>query len=330
MSGACANPALVQPSDLTLEQVRSRMAKYQPRVDELLRRYPVKRAALLQNLWLVQEEFGWVPREGIKWAAEVSAVSPVHAFGVVEFYTMYKQVPQGRYLIQVCQTMCCYLQGSEPLIDHLENALGIHAGETTKDNLFTLVRVECLALCGSGPGVMINDEAIGPDEYEQIPDGWHPKSSDLDKWIARLRKEAAATPNPKPVDSLGGIILNTKGHPGAVGASAQPTKLNYAPAPPALKVNAVSNGDAVAITWLNDPACAKLVVERSDDAGSSWKELASVGPKDQKTADKLSEGKTAHYRVIAHEKDRVAKPSAVAACTWKPAAPPAPAPAGKA
>lgn len=326
MSGCAANPALVQPKELSLEQVRKRMAKYQPRVDELLRRYPVKRGALLQNLWLVQEEFGWVPREAIKWAAEVSGTSAVHAFGVVEFYTMYKQVPQGRYLIQVCQTMCCYLQGSENLIEHLEKTLGIHCGETTKDELFTLVRVECLALCGSGPGVMINDEAIGPDAYEQIPDGWHPTAADLDKWIARLRREAVSTPI-RAVDSLGGIVLNTKGHPGAVGASAQPTKINYAPPAPALKVNAVSNGDAVTITWLNDPACVKLVVERSDDGGSSWKELASVGPKDQKAADKLSEGKTAHYRVTAHEKDRVAKPSAVAACTWKPAAPP-PAPAG--
>jgi NADH:ubiquinone oxidoreductase subunit E len=326
-SCAAANPALIQPSDLTIEQVRARMAKYQPRVDELLRRYPVKRAALLQNLWLVQEEFGWVPREAIKWAAEVSAVSPVHAFGVVEFYTMYKQTPQGRHLIQVCQTMCCYLQGSENLIEYLERTLGIHCGETTKDNLFTLVRVECLALCGSGPGVMIDDEAIGPAEFEQIPEGWHPRPADLEKWIVRLRQEAVANPKPKPVDSLGGIMLNTKGHPGAVGASAQPTKLNYAPPAPALKVNAVSNGDAVTVTWLNDPACAKLVVERSDDAGTSWKELASVGPKDQKTTDKLSEGKTAHYRVIAHEKERVAKPSAVAVCTWKPAAP---TPAGKA
>ncbi len=326
MTGCAVNPATVQPDDLTIEQVRSRMAPYQQRIDELLRRYPVKRGALLQALWLVQEEFGWVPRVGIKWAAEVSAVSPVHAYGVVEFYTMYKQVPTGRHLIQVCQTMCCYLQGSEPLIEHLEKSLGIHAGETTKDGLFTLVRVECLALCGTGPGVMIDDEAIGPDEFEKWPEGFHPTPAILDRWIDKLRAQAAANPKPAKTDALGGIVLHTKGHPGAAGASSQGQKPGYAPAPPALKVAAKSEGDAVTVTWINAPECAKLVVERSDDNGASWREIASVGPKDQKASDKIAPDGSAQYRVIAHEKERAAKPSAVANVKWTAPPPPPPQP----
>ena len=70
---------------------------------------------------------------------------------------------------------------------------------------------------------------------------------------------------------------------------------------------------------------AKIVIERSDDNGASWRELASPGPKDQKVADKLPEGVTAQYRVIAHEKERVARPSAAVTATGKPPAPPAPA-----
>ena len=328
MSGCAVNPATVQPSDLTLDQIRTRMKRHQPRIDELLRRYPVKRGALLQALWLVQEEFGWVPRECIKWAAEICAVSPVHAFGVVEFYTMYKQAPTGRHLVQVCQTMCCYLQGSENLIEHLEKTLGVHCGETTKDGLFTLVRVECLALCGTGPGVMIDDEAIGPEEFEKLPEGFHPTSAVLDRWVDKLRREAGTSPTPVRSDSLGGIVLNTKGHPGATGAAAAAQKPGFAPAPPALKVAAKVEADAITVTWINAPECAKLVVERSDDGGTTWRELASVGPKDQKAADKLPEGVTAHYRVTAHEKERVAKPSVVVSATGKPPAPPAaPAPA---
>ncbi|MBA2481950.1 MAG: NAD(P)H-dependent oxidoreductase subunit E [Planctomycetes bacterium] len=323
---ACVNPATIQPKDLTVAQVRERMAKYQPQIDELWRRYPVKRAVLLQVLWLLQEEFRWVPRVGIEWAAEVSAVSPAHAYGVVEFYTMYKQAPTGRYLIQVCQTMCCLIQGSEDLIAHLETSLGIHSGETTPDGLFTLVRVECLALCGTGPGVLINDEAIGPEKLEILPSDFHPRAADLDRWIARLRAEASSSPQQAAVDPLGGIVLNTKGHPAATGASAQPQKPGYAPAPPALKLAAVATGDAIALTWANAPECTKLVVERSDDGGATWRELASVGPKDQKAADKLAEGHSAHYRVTAHEKDRVAKPSAIVTSTGKPPPPPAPQP----
>lgn len=340
MSGCAVNPAEHQPADLTADAVKSRMAKHQARLDELLRRYPVKRGALLQALWLVQEEFGWVPREGIKWAADVSAVSHVHAFGVTEFYTMYRQVPQGRHLIQVCQTMCCHQQGAEDLIAHVEKSLGIHSGETTADGVFTLVRVECLALCGTGPGVMIDDQAIGPEPHRlgegklserhlDVPD-FHPSAAALDRWISFLRAEAAKQPERKQQftpDAIGRVVLNTKGHPGAVGAAAKPLAPAYYPAPPALKLAAAVTGDAVALSWMNDGGCTRIVVERSDDGGGSWRELASPSPKDQKVADKLPEGVTAQYRVIAHEKDRVARPSAVVSATGKPpAAPAAPAP----
>ncbi|MEK7411936.1 MAG: NAD(P)H-dependent oxidoreductase subunit E [Planctomycetota bacterium] len=327
---SCANPALVQPTDLTVAAVRSRMAPYQSRIDELKRRYPTRRAVLLQVLHLAQQEFGWVPRVAIEWAAEVSETSAVHAFSVVEFYTMYRQAPRGRYLVQVCQTMCCHIQGAEDLIEHIEAKLGIHAGETTADGVFSLVRVECLALCGSGPGVMIDDQAIGPVPHplnqpgklrETHLDGadFHPGAAHLDAWIDFLRADAAKNPKPKrhhEHDALGDLMLNTKGHPQGQGASAQPVQADYAPPAPALKVAAKVEAGAVALTWLNDPNfTAKAVVERSDDNGTTWREIASVGPKDQKASDKLEAGKIAQYRVIAHEKTRVARPSAAVTAT---------------
>jgi NADH:ubiquinone oxidoreductase subunit E len=340
MSGHC-NPALHQPKDLTVAGVAARMASYQPRIDELWRRYPTKRAVLLQVLWLAQQEFGWVPRVAIEWAAEVAGCSPVQAFSVVEFYTMYRQVPVGRHLVQVCQTMCCHQQGSEDLIAHLEKTLGVHASDpahhTTADGLFTLVRVECLALCGTGPGVMIDDQAIGPkpfplgtgDLYEHYFEAgdFHPTPKLLDEWIAFLRAEAAKNPHPKQQHcAIGDLKLDTKGHPAGFQSAAKPLPAGYSPAPPALKVAAAVNGPAVALTWINDPGCTKIVVERSDDAGATWRDLATPTPKDQKASDTLAEGQTAHYRVVAHEKDRVAKPSAVVSATGKAPAPPAPAP----
>jgi NADH:ubiquinone oxidoreductase subunit E len=335
---AC-NPAKAQPADLTLALLRERMAKHQPQIEELWRRYPVKRAVLLQVLWLAQQELGWVPRVAIEWAAEVAAVSPAHAYGVVEFYTMYKQVPTGRHLVQVCQTMCCLLQGGEDLIAHLERKLGVHCGETTADGLFTLVRVECLALCGTGPGVMIDDQAIGPEPHAlgaNAADGvlterylerddFHPTPAALDRWLDFLKSQPA--PKQQVHSAIGAILLNTKGHPQGTGATAKPLSATYAPAAPALKLAAVATGDKIALTWVNDPAAVKVVVERSDDGGSTWRELATLTGKDQKAADTLPEGKTAHYRVLAHEKDRLAKPSAVVSATGKPPPPPAPAPA---
>ena len=313
------------------------MAKYQPEIDELLRRHPTKRAVLLQVLHLVQGEYGWVPRTAIEWASTVADCAPAHAFSVVEFYTMYRQIPYGRNFIQICQTMCCHLQGAEDLIAHVEKRLGIHSGETTADGLFSLVRVECLALCGTGPGIMINDQAIGPKPYKlgqadlreghmEVTD-FHPDAACLDAWIDFLRSEAAsstwtADKSYQDFSAIGKPVLNTKGHPQGTGASAKTLSATYAPPAPALNVKAVATGQAIAITWANDPGAAKLVIERSDDAGNTWRELASVGPRDQKAADTLPEGVTAHYRVISSEKERTARPSTVASATGAATPPP--------
>lgn len=345
MSHACS-PATVQPGDLTLDQVRSRMAKHQAVIDELKRRYPTRRAVLLQVLHLAQAEFGWVPRVAIEWSAEVSECAPAHAFSVVEFYTMYRQVPKGKHLVQICQTMCCTIQGAEDLIAATEKSLGIHVGDTTEDGLFSLVRVECLALCGSGPGVMIDDQAIGPVPHAlgsgNLPEGhldvaeFHPSLKDLEAWFAFLRAEhrvhpTATTFGGHPItpvaDALGRPVLNTKGHPLGVAAGAKPLPAGYSPAAPALKVAAKVEGEKITVTWANDPGAAKLVVERSDDGGTTWRDLATVTARDQKAADTLPVGQTAHYRVIAHEKDRVAKPSAIVSATGAVAPAPAPVPA---
>ncbi|HAT09478.1 MAG TPA: hypothetical protein DCS97_02545 [Planctomycetes bacterium] len=319
---ACANPAQVQPTDLTLDVVRARMAPQAERIAELKRRYPTRRAVLLQVLHLAQQQFGWVPRVAIEWAAEVSECSAAHAFSVVEFYTMYRQVPTGRHLIQVCQTMCCHIQGAEDLIAHLEKKLGLHAGETTADHLFTLVRVECLALCGSGPGVMIDDQAIGPVPHKlgsgklveghfDAPD-FHPTTAVLDAWIDFLKAQPAVAGQHHAHDAIGDIVLNTKGHPQGAGASAKPQAMDYFPACPALKVAAKAENGTVTITWANDPSfTAKAVVERSDDGGAAWRQIAEVGPKDQKATDKLDAGTSVKYRVVVHEKTRVANPSAI-------------------
>lgn len=324
MSGCNAQAILDAQPDMTLEQVEERMAPYADRVRELLRRYPIKRGALLQLLWLVQEEFGWVPRITIKWAARHAEVSPVHAFGVVEFYTMYKQAPVGRYFLQVCEGPCCYIQGGEELISHLETKLGIHAGETTEDGLFTLVRVQCLAACGNGPAVLVNDEFLyGSGELNELELGFHPTPEVLDGWLERLRKEAEGQPEPVKIDALGGQRLDTAGHPGGAGATGSEQPKDYAPPPPALQVAGETKAGAVTITCLCAPETTTAQVERSDDDGKTWKQVGEVdvtampgvpgppgGPKQVSWEGALAIGDHASFRLITAEGDRVARPSA--------------------
>ena len=140
-------------------------------IAEIIARYPARRAATLPLLWKAQRKWGWLSLDVIRLVAESVGTPPSEVLAVASFYTMFKKEPTGRYLIQVCHTLSCQLGGSERVVAHLKSALGIVEGETTPDGLFTLMRVECLASCGSAPMMQINDdfyERLTPEKLDEI------------------------------------------------------------------------------------------------------------------------------------------------------------------
>jgi len=130
----------------------------QTRIKEYFVRYPDKRSALLPALWIAQEEQGYVTEDAMNQIAVLLEITPVQVYETVTFYTMLSLQPQGKYVIQVCRTLSCALVGANAVITHLEQKLGIAVGETTPDGVFSLKKVECLAGCGAGPVMQINDE----------------------------------------------------------------------------------------------------------------------------------------------------------------------------
>lgn len=130
---------------------------------EAVSRYPKKEAAMLPVLYLAQQEFGYLSSEAIEYVAKLMDLSPARVYGVVTFYTMLNMKPIGKYHIQVCRTLPCALAGAEKITALLKSKLGIQVGETTADGKFTLAEVECLASCGTGPMMQIND-----DYYEEL------------------------------------------------------------------------------------------------------------------------------------------------------------------
>ena len=121
------------------------------RVEAALGRYPQKQAALLPVLHIAQEEFGHLPDEAIELVARTVGVSPAHVFGVVTFYTMFHREKHGRNELMVCTNISCMLRGGYDILHHIEQRLGIKAGQTTSDGAFTLVEEECLAACANAP-----------------------------------------------------------------------------------------------------------------------------------------------------------------------------------
>jgi NADH-quinone oxidoreductase subunit E len=126
-------------------------------VDEILTRYPERRAALLPVLWLCQRQNGWISPEVVEYVSERLELSTATVKGVVTFYTMFFDEPVGENVVWVCRTLSCDLRGGKAIQEHLEQKLGCTAGHTSADGKFTLLKAECLAACGQAPMVQIND-----------------------------------------------------------------------------------------------------------------------------------------------------------------------------
>jgi NADH-quinone oxidoreductase E subunit len=145
----------------------------QQRIEKILSRYPNKMAACLPLLYVAQEELGHLSKEAMDLVAETLELPLSHVYGVATFYTMFNKEPVGRYHIQACTNVSCMLCDGYQVLARLEQKLGIKPGETTKDGLFTLNEVECLAYCGTAPAVQINDdihELVSPDKVDDLID----------------------------------------------------------------------------------------------------------------------------------------------------------------
>ena len=138
------------------------------KIEEIAARYADKKAALLPVLHLVQHEVGLISKQEEKQVAQLLGIKPIKVREVLTFYTMFNKTEVGKYHIQVCSNLSCSLLGSESLIDHLKQKLGIGVGETTPDKKFSLTTVECLGACEQAPCMMINFDYHGNLNKEKI------------------------------------------------------------------------------------------------------------------------------------------------------------------
>lgn len=124
------------------------------KVKEIIARYPEgkQKSALLPVLHVAQDEFGgWLDAPVMDYVAELLSIKPIEVYEVATFYSMFNTKPVGKYLLEVCRTGPCMLNGSDDIIEYIKNKLGIAEGQTTPDGLFTLKPAECLGACGYAP-----------------------------------------------------------------------------------------------------------------------------------------------------------------------------------
>ncbi|MBC9913246.1 NADH-quinone oxidoreductase subunit NuoE [Chitinophaga varians] len=141
-----------------------------------LQQVPVKKAACIEALKIVQQERRWISDESVADIAAILEMSTAEVDSVATFYNLIFRQPVGRHVILLCDSISCYVMGYTVLRQRLNEILLIGYGQTTTDERFTLLPNACLGTCDHAPALMIDDDLyrdIKPGDLEQILEKYH-------------------------------------------------------------------------------------------------------------------------------------------------------------
>jgi len=150
-------------------------AENRARFEEVVTRYPPdrRRSAVLPALYLAQYQQGYITANAIRHVAELLGITRADVEDVVSYYTMFYTKPVGKFIINVCRTLSCAVNGAERVTEELCAKLAIRPGQTDPTGTFTLMEVECLGACDRAPVVMVNDawhECLQPEAASKMVD----------------------------------------------------------------------------------------------------------------------------------------------------------------
>ncbi|MBN2280479.1 MAG: NADH-quinone oxidoreductase subunit NuoE [Candidatus Marinimicrobia bacterium] len=132
------------------------------KVCDILEKYHYDKTKLIPILQEIQEEYRYLPKKILNFAATSLEIPPAKIFGVASFYSHFAFEPKGKYVIKICDGTACHVKGSMKLHEAIKKQLKLEEGKkTTSDMLFTLETVSCLGACGLAPAMVVNEDVHG-------------------------------------------------------------------------------------------------------------------------------------------------------------------------
>ncbi len=131
------------------------------------------REKAIDVMFEIQELQGWMSDEAMVDAAGLLGMSPLELEELATFYDYIYRSPVGKYVIKVCDSTVCWLEGHQRVLDYISSRLGITPGETSADGLFTLLPVCCIGYCDRAPAMVINKRVFGsltPEKIDRVLD----------------------------------------------------------------------------------------------------------------------------------------------------------------
>ena len=142
-------------------------------VGDLARERHGSRRALIPILQRLQSEQGHVPVHALQAVAGALDLHPAEVYGALTFYDMFEQERRGHFVVRLCRTVSCEMQGKDAVARQLQNDLGIDDGETTADGMFSFEWCNCMGMCDQGPALLVNHRiytSVTPDRVSAIID----------------------------------------------------------------------------------------------------------------------------------------------------------------
>lgn len=130
-------------------------------VQATMRRHGFHRYALIETLHTVQESFGYLEKNSLRYVAQALQAPLSRVYGVATFYHFFTLKPPGKHTCVVCVGTACYIKGAHDLLDDVKQAAKISPGETTPDGQVSLVTARCLGSCGLAPNAVFDGEVAG-------------------------------------------------------------------------------------------------------------------------------------------------------------------------
>ena len=137
-------------------------------VDGTIRRHGREPYALIEVLHTVQETFGFLTDDALRYVAVSLRVPYSKVYGVATFYHFFTMKPPGEHTCVVCTGTACYIKGAANLIDAVHEEAGIAPGETTKDGKVSLLTARCLGACGLAPAVVFDGDVSGKNTGQSV------------------------------------------------------------------------------------------------------------------------------------------------------------------
>ena len=142
-------------------------------VNDICDKYANEPSPLMMILSAIQKEYGYIPLEVQQIISDKTGIPVAEIYGVVTFYSFFSLEPKGKYVVGICLGTACFVKNSQQVIDKFSTLLGIKAGETTKDGLFTIEAIRCIGACALAPAMSINGKVypkVTPDQVGKIID----------------------------------------------------------------------------------------------------------------------------------------------------------------